>query len=199
MRLKTLNFSGRSDSFSPITSKLVKEMTGDLNKMGTLFDKFVELETFIFSNIIDEFEELISIRENRKNIEEENGQQSYLNDYFLPAAKTLESKIDTIIEEWNLINNDFDSNKIIKIGDMLKSFKVYLNDLLKGNNLNTIEIMKQIIDDFGRFKSIGCMASNNIALKIEVLLQSKENILKIKNDVGYLEEIEIDDLSIDDL
>jgi len=199
MRLKTLNLNGRSDSFSPITSKLVKEMTGDLNKIGTLFDKFVELETFIFSNVIEEFEELVEIRSSRKDIEDEDGKQSYLNDYFIPAAKTLESKIDTMVEEWDLMNNDFDSGKISKIGETLKSFKAFLDNILKNNHLNTVEIMKQIINDFGRFKSIGCMASSNIVLKIEVLLQSKENILKIRDDVNYLEEIDIDDLSIDDL
>jgi len=199
MRLKTLNFSGRSDSFSPITGKLLKEMTGDLNKMGTLFDKFIELETFIFSNIIEEFEELIEIRSRRSEIEKNEGLDSYLNNHFLIAAKALENKINIMIEEWDLMNSNFDSDKINKVGNMLKSFRSFLDEILKETCLNTVEIIKQIVDDFGRFKTIGCMTGNNIAIKIEVLLRAKENVLRIKEDIGYLEEIDIDDLSIDDL
>lgn len=198
MRLKTINIQDRSESFSNETSDLVKNITSDINKISLIFDKFLEIESFIMFNVIEEFEDFVEIRNNRIEIEKDD---DYLNNYFKPAALKLEKKINDMTEEWNLMNEEFNADSICRICGTLKSFRNFINELLNSENtcLDTIETIGKIVDDFGRFQSIGAMVGTNIVDKIESLLASKENILKIKEDPKFLDEINIDDLSIDDL
>jgi len=200
MRLKTLNINDRSEAFSLKTSNIIKCITRDINKIGLMFDKFIELETFIMTNVLEELEELVDVRNKRKNIEKEESTNVYINDFFKPAAMKLSKKIDIIIEEWDLMNTEFTSIKINRICEYLQVFKKFISNLIKHEiPFTTIDIIKDIINDFGRFQSIRCMTSKNIVVRIEMLLISKENILKIKENSDYLDEIDIDNLSIDDL
>ena len=100
-------------------------------------------------------------------------------------------------EEWNLMNDEFNVEYIVKISKTLKKFKIFISNL--NTNLESLDIINKIIDDFGRFQSIGCLINNNIVDKIESLLRSKENILKIREKPEFFDEINIDDFSIDDL
>lgn len=190
MRLKKLDFTSSCSSYKEEQSKALNEMSDNVNRIGSLFDKFCEIEDFVLDRIKTRLIELGSIKDNRTNIEKEFSTQEYLKKFKLSSDKLI-LRIDESIEEWDNLSDKSIKNIVSSIEE-LKELSEMLTKIKESNNkFDTVESLINLVNEFGRFKLIKIIMTSDIGNKINLLIQYKANLI-IENEKKKV-------LSIDDL
>jgi len=194
MRLKNININELSSSFEDQEQKeKLKEMSSCINNIGSVFDNMISLESFIIDNIQQELSSLISIREEKEKITNNEGLDKYL-EYFKEAVDNLEFKIKELIIEWDKDTEKLSSKDIQDNIQILKSVSLTIKELDSSNT--TVTLLNKIIDEFGYFRICKVIFCDNIVNRITILLNLKNEINTVfKNDnISKRKKLSIDDL-----
>lgn len=205
MRLKSLNLNNRSQNqaYNSKQKSVVKSVSESVNELGVVFDQFMELENFVTANILEETANLIKAREKREEIEEEEGLEIYLEEYFKPAANALNDKLQETLDQWNITHEDCTVEKMRLVVENLKSVGESLKELENVGLLSTtktLQSLQSLIDEFGKFRVAKSVLTDNIANRINLTLEARDKIIKYKGQIQNSDSNDIDDdISIDDL
>ncbi len=200
MRLKNINIDERSSTFSDENQKkTLKEMSSSVNKLGEVFDSMVNLETFILQSIYQELSILIGIKNDKEKIVQENGLDSYLEDYFKPAAYKMEEKIISSIKDWDGENDRLSTNEIKETIVVLKEVSNFLK--ISGNKFQSLSILNDMIDEFGYFQICKAVFTGDIVDRVVVLTKLKTEIKEVfsEQSITKTEQPKRKKLTIDDL
>ncbi|MFW6226212.1 MAG: hypothetical protein ACOC3V_04585 [bacterium] len=179
MRLKNINIDERSSTFKDIKQKKsLKEMSESINQLGEVFDNMVNLESFILHGIQDELSFLIGIRSDRKNIIQNQGQSTYLKEYFVPAVYKIENRIEELILEWNNAEDRLTTEEIKETIIVLKEVSVILHKIGK-NKFKSLNILNDLIDEFGYFQVCKVIFTGDIVDRINLLTKLKNEVEQI--------------------
>ena len=195
MRLKSLNMENRSTTHTQAQKDVLIEFSKNVNNLGRFFDAMIELENFVIKNVLEEVGELISIREKRIEIEGRMGSQVYLDEFFTPQSKKINSKMENLKKEWDSrANQSMKFSELVDFISNLKSLSLTLSIIeSKIPNFSTISTLKKLIDEFGKFRVVKTLFTVDIVERINILLQIGGEL----QGYSFLEEVE--ELTIDDI
>lgn len=209
MRLKEVNVKNRSkmQNYDDVQKQIISHTESAVNSLGKLFDTCIELEDYILENILSELSELVEIKKQKNDIEKKESTQSYLLNYFKPAANKFETKLNKVMQEWNIIHEKCTIEKITSIIQDLKNLNNVMSSIEK--NLKTDSVIKKacgtitsiqgLINEFGQFKIIKVIFAKNIVEKISILLEARDKINALREKKQEEIDDEFDNLTIDDL
>jgi hypothetical protein len=195
MRLKSLNMDNRSTTHTQAQKEVLTDFSKNINNLGSIFDAMIELENFIIKNILDEVGELISIRERRLEIEGRRGASIYLDEYFTPQSKKINSMMEDLKKEWdNKASQSLKFEELVDFITNLKSLSITLSIIEnKIPNFSTVSTLKKLIDEFGKFRVVKALFTADIVERINILLEIGGEL----QNYSFLEEIQ--ELTIDDV
>lgn len=204
MRFKNLNIEERSARYSEIQKENLKRISNSLNKIGEFFDVVIEFEKFVAKEIKKELNDYFNIRENKDEIIEENGNDYYINEVFLPVVKKLEEKMALAIENWNTERREYTLDKMQSFIDILKNMNSGIESLKKddNNNIETFQAIQDLINTFGNFVVYKSVTTTDRAKRIENLFYLKEELNNAEEKVKAVngnKEKKKSKLTIDDL
>ena len=178
MRLKEFTLNERIKTFSDQQKDKMKIISDKIKQICDVFDIIIEFENYCVKNILLELDKLIELRNKRSEIELNKGNNFYIKQ-FKEAADELNEKIINIKNKWNVLNaSDNPEKSIENINKQINILKGVSNKLKKldDNNLISIKILIDIIDEFRNFKVYKAMNSDNLIDTINILIELKEEI-----------------------
>jgi len=198
LRLKKLtNKFELSKNYENEQKMVLSSIISRLNRVGDFFDVIIKLEKFIIEEVRDEYTELTNVRADKDKIVMNDSLFDYTNKHFLPAVDNLNNKIELSVQSWNYVEREYTTGKIYGFVSAIKNFYKELN-MLEGqddeNDLHpssTTEAIKDLINDFDRFKIYKAIMSENIINRIEILLSMQVDILESNSES---KKLTLDDL-----
>jgi hypothetical protein len=185
----------RSTTHTPNQKEILVEFSNNINNLGGFFDAMIELENFIIKNILEEVGDLISVRERRLEIEGRLRAQAYLDNFFTPQAKKINTKIEDLKKDWD--EKTKSSLKFAQLFEFIKNLKSLSVTLTiiesKIPNFSTITTLKKLINEFGKFRVVKVLFTTDIIERINILLEVGGEM----QNYSFLEEVE--ELTIDDI
>lgn len=187
MRLKKLstNFNTKKDYDSE--QKLVlSSIISRINRIGDFFDVVIKMEKFVIEEVRDEFAALVDIRNRKSEIEKAEGSVDYINKHFLPAVNKLNDKMEASVQSWNHVEREYTTGKIFGFISAMKNFSKELvamdsalsddegEDDLHGSS--TTVLIKDILDNFDKFKMYKAIMTDDVILKMQTLLSMQKDI-----------------------
>jgi len=202
MRLKRLNNNfEKYNNYDSEQKIILSSIISRLNRVGDFFDVIVKLEKFMVEEIRNEYSKLIDIRSKKQEIEKKENSENYIKNYFLPAAAILNSKIETSIQNWNHVEKEYTTGKIYGFISAMKNFYKELDDMDKLENngsglhgLSTTSAIKDIMDNFSRFRMYKVIMSDNIIVRLEILLSMQKDITEYNEKPTETKRLTLDDL-----
>lgn len=203
MRLKNINIDERSSTFTDEKQKRsLKEMSSSINKLGEVFDNMVNLEAFIIQGIQNELAILLSIRQDKENIIQQYGLETYLEEYFKPAVYKIEDKIINVLQDWDNAGDRLETQEIKNTILVLKEVSSIL-DKIATTKLKSLAILDDMINEFGYFQVCRAIFTSDIVERMNILTQLRLEIDKIFSPPKANEPVEPEKrrqkLTIDDL
>lgn len=202
MRLKNINIDERSSTFTnEKQKKCLKEMSDSVNQLGEVFDNMINFETFVLQGIHNELSVLIGIREDKDTIVKEQGMKVYLDEYFTPSVYEVEEKIQQIVKDWDTAEDRKSTEEIKQTIILLKEIANVLNNIEA--NFKSLNIIHDLIDEFGYFQICKVIFAGDIVDRINVLIRLKGDMEKIfspakvdepKTPIERRKKLTIDDL-----
>jgi len=203
MRLKKLsqNFEQNKD-YANEQKLVLSSIISRINRIGDFFDVVVKLEKFMIEEVRDEYNKLIEIRHKKLEIERSEGKAQYIEKHFLPAVEVLSKKIETSIQSWNYVEKEYTTGKVFGFVGALKNFYKELEKMDKviGNKdedlheFSMTTVIKDILDNFGRFKMYKAIMTDDTITKVETLLSMQEDITELKEPDSKPKSLTLDDL-----
>ena len=187
MRLKKLNHNFEKYKDYENEQKMVLgSIVSRLNRIGDFFDVIVKLEKFVIEEVREEYSKLVEVRMNKAKIEVDEGNEAYIKNHFLPAVDALNKKMENSVQNWNYVEREFTTGKIYGFISATKNFYKELDKLngddededLHGSSISTL--IKDILDNFGRFKMYKAIISKDIVIRLEILLSMQKDIASYK-------------------
>jgi hypothetical protein len=193
MRLKKLShdfekYKGYENEQKLVLSSIISR----LNRIGDFFDVVVKLEKFVIEEVRDEYAALIDIRNKKAEIEEAESAVAYIQNHFLPAVDVLSNKIEKSTQSWNHVEREYTTGKIFGFISAMKNFYKELEVLDKGtgneelHGLSMTSLIKDILDNFGRFKMYKAIMTDDVVVKLETLLSMQEDMVATEKPVKRL-------------
>lgn len=199
MRFKEISIDDvvSTSNYTTEQGRALKNISKKINLIGEFFDQLAKLENFVIKSFYTDYINLIKIRENRSEIEKIGGSEVYINDYFLPAAKKLNDRINIAISEWNAINQtwslDIMHSRIEKLKKIRKNIeKQFQEQDFVGN-------ICSLLDSFAHFKIYKVLTLETTLDRIEILLRFKDDLVSVVESEDSVKEIKSKPVSIDDL
>lgn len=199
MRLKNLNINISSKTLSKDDSKFLDSFTKKIEKICSVFDKITQLEGYIIEEIRKELTDLLAVRSMRDEMIEAGEKEKYIHDLFIPAVNILSDKMKTAVQYWNE-NEETKTNEILEFIKILKKASKTIENSNPSEKIESMNIIKDLIDEFGYFKITKSIFTDNVVEKVNVLIDLKDQIVQITSEDGEgLEKEKRHKLSIDDL
>lgn len=190
MRLKKLshNFEKYKD-YEDEQKMVLSSIISRLNRIGDFFDVVVKLEKFVIEEVREEYARLVEIRNKKNEIEAAEGTAAYIQNHFIIAVEALNTKIESAIQSWNYVEKEYTTGKIFGFISAMKNFYKELEIMDFDNseeednlyNSSTTTLIKDILDNFGRFKIYKAIMSDNIVTKLETLLSMQDDMLNVND------------------
>lgn len=190
MRLRKLsqNFEKYKD-YENEQKLVLSSIISRINRIGDFFDVVVKLEKFVIEEVRDEYAAFIEIRNNKSDIEEAEGTTSYIQNHFLPAVDVLNGKMEESIQSWNHVEREYTTGKVFGFISAMKNFYKELEVMdstlsdeedgdLHGSSMSGL--IKDILDNFGRFKMYKAIMTEDVIVKVETLLSMQEDMMSYK-------------------
>jgi hypothetical protein len=198
MRLKKLNYNAEKyNTYESEQRMVLSSIMSRINRIGDFFDVIVKLEKFVLEEVREEYAKLIEVRDKKKEIVSKEGATRYINNYFMPVVQTLNNKIEQSIKSWNHVEREYATGKVYGFISAVKNFYKELDAFDDEDDLNEspmTSLIKEILDNFGRFKMYKAIMSDDIVVRMETLLSMQKDILE-NNSAGPKEKkITLDDL-----
>jgi hypothetical protein len=200
MRLKKLshNFEKYKD-YEDEQKLVLSSIISRLNRIGDFFDVVVKLEKFVIEEVRDEYTKLIEVRNKKAEIEAAEDSVSYIQNHFLPAVEALNQKMESSIQSWNHVEREYTTGKVFGFISAMKNFYKELEAMdsalpdedsdLHGSSMTTL--IKDILDNFGKFKMYKAIMSDDVIVKLETLLSMQEDMVGEKSET---KKLTLDDL-----
>lgn len=190
MRFKSMNIENRSSKYSDTQKESLSVITESMNKVGEVFDNFIEFEQFIIKDIKKELNDYFNVRENRSVIIKENGNDYYINNVFLPVVEALEKRLQLAVENWNS-TSDINIESLNIFAESMKSIYQALKNF---PNLETAKAIKELCDSFANFMVYRAVNAEDRAKKMESLYYLKESLDEVEEVKPEKKRFTIDDL-----
>lgn len=190
MRFKSINIENRSSKYSEKQKESLSVITASLSRIGEVFDSIVELEQFIIKDVKKELNDYFNIRENRLFIIEENGNEYYINNIFLPIVEALEARLDLAVENWNQTSDI----SIDSLNDFIDGMKSLYQILKNFPDIETAKAIQDLCNSFANFVVYRAINSTDRAKKMENLYLLKESLDEIEETKPEKKKFTIDDL-----
>jgi hypothetical protein len=198
MRLKKLNYNAEKyNTYESEQRMVLSSIMSRINRIGDFFDVIVKLEKFVLEEVREEYAKLIEVRDKKKEIVSKEGATRYINNYFMPVVNTLNNKIEQSIKSWNHVEREYATGKVYGFISAVKNFYKELDAFDDEDDLNEspmTSLIKEILDNFGRFKMYKAIMSDDIVVRMETLLSMQKDILENNSGGPKEKKITLDDL-----
>ncbi len=205
MRLKKLSHDfEKYNSYESEQKIVLSSIISRLNRMGDFFDVVVKLEKFMIEEVRTEYTRLIDVRQKKQEIEAQEGSAAYIKNHFLPAVSDLNNKIEISIQNWNHVEKEYTTGKIYGFISAMKNFykeldnmdKMYINpnENMNLHGSSITNIMKDIVDNFSRFRMYKAIMCDDIIIRLEALLSMQKDIIDYNEKPNKAKRLTLDDL-----
>lgn len=173
MRVKDFAMDERIQTYSENQRDKLLTLTSKIEGLNELFDIMVELENFFISNIIYELNRLLLLRSQNENMTRD----VYL-DEFKKYASQLNEKIDNLIVKWDsmYIRAGYTIDNIKMIIESMKECVHILSPIKNFTKSETVDILVNLINEFGYFRIYKTISSDNIIERLNILITLKNEI-----------------------
>ena len=198
MRLKSINIDERSSVYSIEQRERLRNISENINRIGDIFDKIVDLEMFVIDNVEKTMNDFMLVKMNKERIVSEEGEAKYIN-YFKNAAEKLTKDLDQTSKNWDerMKSNKLNSYTVENIKAAIDNYKklhAFISPVLVPDSelhIEGFEALKNIIEEFTHFRVYKVLTSTDVSEKLNILIDLKS---KIDGTKATTKKISIEDL-----